>query len=594
MHICRVEILNFRNFEHAVFECGRNVVLLGENKAGKSNLLLALRLVLDPALPDSARKLRMEDVWDGIGQPGPDDCVKVSVDLTDFEDDENQLALLADHLVQPEPMVARLTFIWEPRKNLKEPPRKESDYDFSLYGGDRPENRIYGDLRRRLPMELLHALRDCEADLARWTRSPLRPLLDQAVEEMDAADLAGYAAKIEEASEELTKAPEIVKQAEKLDDQLRGMVGKNQALDLLLRFAPIDPDRLVRSLRVFIDGGKRGVGDASLGSTNLLFFALKMLEYRQLVEEGDREHTFLAIEEPEAHLHPTLQRLVFRNYLRLREEEGDDKLPQASVWVSTHSPHIASVAPIDSFVFLRNDGKATSVVSTAKLKVSDKSKEDLERYLDVSRGEMLFARGVILVEGDAEKFLVPVLAKAQGVDLDEAGISVCSVSGTNFGPYARFLQALGVPYAILTDGDPDEEDVLDGLRRAESLLEKLYPDTKWELPTWEATEEAAEVYGIFVNGHTFEIALYECGLTVEFDEAMTSISSAGVRTERMESWVLGAEEFDPNRFLKDIEEVSKGRFAQRLASFIVKRGSTECPDYIKKAIAYVQERANPS
>ncbi len=204
--------------------------------------------------------------------------MKVSVDLTDFEEDENQLALLADHLVQPEPMVARLTYVWEPRKNLKEPPRKESDYDFSLYGGDRLENRIYGDLRRRLPMELLHALRDCEADLARWTRSPLRPLLDQAVEEMDAADLAGYAEKIEEASEELTQAPEIVKQAKKLDDQLRSMVGKNQALDLLLRFAPIDPDRLVRSLRVFIDGGKRGVGDASLGSTNLLFFALKMLE----------------------------------------------------------------------------------------------------------------------------------------------------------------------------------------------------------------------------------------------------------------------------------------------------------------------------
>lgn len=593
MHICRVEIVNFRNFEHAVFECGRNVVLLGENKAGKSNLLFALRLVLDPSLPDSARKLRMEDMWDGIENPGPDDVVKISVDLADFENDENQLALLADHLVQPEPMVARLTYIWEPRKSLKEAPRKESDYDFNVYGGDRPENRIYGDLRRRLPMELLHALRDCEADLARWTRSPLRPLLDEAVKKMDAAELTEYAEKIEEASNALTEATEIKEQAEKLDGQLRGMVGANQALDLLLRFAPVDPDRLVRSLRIFIDGGKRGVSDASLGSTNLLFFALKMLEYRQLVEEGDREHTFLAIEEPEAHLHPTLQRLVFRNYLRLRQEEGDEKLPEANVWVSTHSPHIASVAPIDGFVLLRSDGKATTTVSSAQLKLSEKAKEDLERYLDVSRGEMLFARGVILVEGDAEKFLIPVLAKAQEVDLDESGIVVCSVSGTNFGPYAKFLETLNIPYAILTDGDPDEDGVLDGLRRAEALLEKLYPDVQWNLPTWDETDEAAAAHGIFVNSHTFEVALYEGGLEQEFSSAMTSISKTGKRTERMAAWVLGVEEFDSSQFLTDIEEVSKGRFAQRLAACIVESKTVCCPDYVKNAIKYVQERANP-
>lgn len=594
MHICRVEIINFRNFEHAVFECGRNVVLLGENKAGKSNLLFAMRLVLDPSLPDSARKLRMEDIWDGVVNPGPEDVVKISIDLTDFEDDENQLALLADHLVKPEPMVARLTYVWEPRKGLKDSPRKESDYDFNVYGGDRPENRIYGDLRRRLPMELLHALRDCEADLARWTRSPLRPLLDEAVNKMDAAELAEYAEKIEEASNALTEAAEIKEQAEKLDGQLRGMVGANQALDLLLRFAPIDPDRLVRSLRIFIDGGKRGVGDASLGSTNLLFFALKMLEYRQLVDEGDREHTFLAIEEPEAHLHPTLQRLVFRNYLRLRQENGDDeRLPEANVWVSTHSPHIASVAPIDGFVLLRNDGKATSAVSSAHLKLSEKAKEDLERYLDVSRGEMLFARGVILVEGDAEKFLVPVLAKAQGIDLDESGIVVCSVSGTNFGPYAKFLEALNIPYSIMTDGDPDEDGVLDGLRRAETLLEKLYPDVKWDLPTWEKTDEAAAWHGIFVNGHTFEVALYECGLEQEFSSAMTSISNTGKRTERMTAWVVGVEDFDASQFLTDIEEVSKGRFAQRLAACIAESETECCPDYVKNAIKYVQERANP-
>lgn len=69
-------------------------------------------------------------------------------------------------------------------------------------------------------------------------------------------------------------------------------------------------------------------------------------------------------------------------------------------------------------------------VSTADLDLSEEDIADLERYLDVNRGEILFARGVI-VEGDTERFLIPVLAKQQGFDLDELGISVYSVCAAN-------------------------------------------------------------------------------------------------------------------------------------------------------------------
>ena len=92
--------------------------------------------------------------------------------------------------------------------------------------------------------------------------------------------------------------------------------------------------------------------------------------------------------------------------------------------------------------------------STADIKLSDDEVDDLTRYLDVTRAEMLFARGVILVEGDSERFLLPIFAKTVGHPLDDIGVTVCSVGGTNFTPYAKFLTALGIPFSIATDWDP--------------------------------------------------------------------------------------------------------------------------------------------
>src|SRR6185312_7425248 len=83
--------------------------------------------------------------------------------------------------------------------------------------------------------------------------------------------------------------------------------------------------------------------------------------------------------------------------------------------------------------------------------------------IDVTRGELFFSKGVILVEGDAEKFLLPALAKLHDPDLDfdALGISVCSIGGTNFAPYVRLLgpSGLDIPFAVLTDFDPKGEDV---------------------------------------------------------------------------------------------------------------------------------------
>src|SRR5262249_32041948 len=213
-----------------------------------------------------------------------------------------------------------------------------------------------------------------------------------------------------------------------------------------------------------------------------LYLARKALQLDQQVSEGERSHTLLAIEEPEAHLHPHVQRRVYRTFLRPRQpvptQGAANPASEMTVLLTTHSPNIVSVSPVHSLILLRKaaDLKSTEGVSTATLDLDATETDDIERYLDVTRGEVLFAKGVLLVEGEAEEYMLPVLAELNGYSLDELGISVCSVAGTHFLPYLKFLGPAGVniPCAVITDADPNVRTP--GLPRIRKLLEYLAPD----------------------------------------------------------------------------------------------------------------------
>jgi putative ATP-dependent endonuclease of the OLD family len=129
VRIHKIRISNFRNFDSLDLSLDKHAVILGENKIGKSNLLYALRLVLDPSIPDTARQLQEEDFWDGLSRPlSAGDRITVSVALKEFEGNENQLAPLADYLVSAEPMIARLTNV------LQRVPGSEraDDFEFAI------------------------------------------------------------------------------------------------------------------------------------------------------------------------------------------------------------------------------------------------------------------------------------------------------------------------------------------------------------------------------------------------------------------------------------------------------------------------------
>ena len=611
MQLSRIRIKNFRNFKSLNVKLGEHAVILGENKVGKTNLLFALRLILDPSLPDSLRRLRLDDFWDGLPRPlGTDDVIEISVDFRGFEKNENLLAVLADHLVEPDPMVARITYRFQPIAGLKEAPRSEADYEFVIFGGDRPDNAVGYDLRRWIPLDLFPALRDAEADLARWSRSPLRPLLDRASKTLDADDLKKIAEDVHETTSKIAELPELAAVVDDVNNQLVSMVGSKHAVETALGFAPTESEKLVRALQLMIDDGKRGVAEASLGSANVLYLALKQLEHQYLVQEGERQHTFLAIEEPEALLHPHLQRLIYRNYLRARDE-AEAEPGVRSILLTTHSPNVASVAPLSNVVVLRRnpDENHTEGRSLVGVKLKDDERLDLERYIDVTRGELFFSKGVILVEGDAEKLLLPTLAKLHDpeLDFDALGISVCSIGGTNFTPYVRLLgpKGLDIPLAVLTDFDPkgaatSQEDanpddggkeVSYGQNRVvNQIMHELVDKDKWDSLSFARVLARAEKFGVFLNKFTFEVDLFKADNEDEFAAAIKCLTENKKMRARFDAWAQDPDTLDPTQFLKDIDSIGKGRLAQRLASIFLAEGFDACPPYIASALDYMKAK----
>jgi len=136
MRISRIRIRNFRNFSDLDLKLHQHAVIVGENAIGKSNLVFALRLLLDPTLPDAERQLRPEDFWDGLPKPPPKDtAIEISLDFTHFEDQDGLNALLIEHIVDKEPITARLTYRFQPLDRLDGEPRRRRTTNSSSMGG---------------------------------------------------------------------------------------------------------------------------------------------------------------------------------------------------------------------------------------------------------------------------------------------------------------------------------------------------------------------------------------------------------------------------------------------------------------------------
>lgn len=562
MRLSRITVKNFRNLVNVDVPLSRHTVIVGENRSGKSNLLHAMRLVLDNTLSADQRRLRPEDFWDGIKSEDPTSSgqkIEVSLEVTEFDTEASVVAALGDALVTGDPLTARLTYRWEPDPLIDD----DIVYRARLYGGadnDRPI--LSADVRERLITVFMHALRDVESDVRSWHRSPLRALLEGASRDASSADLETVGSAMEAANTALNELGPLVALSKSISERTQAAVGSNQGLETTLAAAPPDPRRLIRAMQMFVDGDvQRQLTGTSLGALNVLYFSLLELRLEQRLESAEVAHVLLAVEEPEAHLHPHLQRLLFKH---LQQDDAN-----RSTVVTTHSPHIASATSARNLVMLRTTDTGSVAYAAADADLTEQEWSDIDRYLDATRSELVFGRRVLLVEGVAEQLMVPSLARTIDMDLDELGISVCAIGGTHFAAYIKLCTALGIPWAVLTDGDPANR--VTGERRRELLVEKA----------------GADPAAVFVGAVTFEHDIISTSDSNRL--AITQVLAELLREDAPEDSEVGESWQDKTpevgEFLAMISKIGgKGRFAQRLATT-----KLYPPEHLASALEYLQE-----
>lgn len=239
-----------------------------------------------------------------------------------------------------------------------------------------------------------------------------------------------------------------------------------------------------------------------LGFNNALFMAAELL----LLGAGDACPTLL-IEEPEAHLHPQLQARVI-DLLESKSSLEAEKPVQ--IILSTHSPNLASSVPLERLTLVC--GGRTYSLAPEETKLAKGDYAFLDRFLDVTKANLFFARAVVIVEGDAENLLLPAISKSTGKSFSELGVSVVNVGHVGLFRYGNIFQRrdgreLPVKVACLRDRDVVPDDLPSDLKGSLKRESDLTGDEKAAIITRASKRDGGPVRTFLSDHWTFEYDL---------------------------------------------------------------------------------------
>jgi len=517
MHISKLSLVNYRNFLNTklLFQKGINT-LIGENGAGKTNIFRAVRLLLDDTLPRSVIKLDENDFCRQLGN-WKGHWIIISLEFDEIAQDEISQALFihgVGNVVDQAVNKATYNLIFRPkahiRKALAELPHGDqvslstyldqitlSDYETIFTGKsisdfNNPDDykALVGDFENVIfPTQLnllqvgtlmpnilsmsdevsftfVKALRDVVSDFRHNRTNPLFKLLklkSDEINEVELSPIVQIVSNLNNSIEQLSDVNEIKTDIKGIINDALGDTYSPSSISIRSDLSD-EAEQLFQSLKLFVDesddGYEGGIYEMSLGGANLIFLTLKLLEFKYQ-RPNESIANFLLIEEPEAHIHTHIQKSLFTKL----------DYDNTQIIYSTHSTHISEVNQIRNVNIISKTEKGCLAFQPSS-GLSEPQITFIERYLDAIRSNLLFAKSVILVEGDAEEILIPVLVKkVLGVSLDELGITLVNMRSTGFENIALLFhdERIQKKCSIITDLDSLFFDATINVGEAESV-----------------------------------------------------------------------------------------------------------------------------
>ena len=581
MYLKKLAVKNFRVIKALELDFHEGVnILIGENNSGKSAIIDVLRIVFSYG-----------SQWRDIG-----------IHLCDFHIERNSLEpessniefdlffcitipeesgwfneLLSINPINGDQELA-LHF-----KYYKEKIRGEEVVRWRVWGGDNEGQRVSSEVLEMLAFVYLEALRDSTQYLRPIRGSKLGQLYHNVVTEEEKREHLAQKLRTTLHDDDEWEAV-ITEGKNKVNAHLKetSIKGKEQQVDI--NFLPFEFKRLVENLRIqmpifpseILNGNEDKqryfeVYQNGLGQNNLIYIATILGNLKQKTGQDHESYLALLIEEPEAHLHPQLQKILFDYLGRLNNL-------RVQLFITSHSPTITAKSNLDSLIILQKQKDIVTSLAIRESALTHENKKYLSKFLDVTKSQLFFANGVILVEGISELLLMPIFSQMMGIqfDTEKNGIEIVNINGVAFSHFARLFnpadprKRLAARCSIITDDDRSSAGKESSRALRAQFLEK-------------------GMLKVFLGRKTFEYELFTTGRNKDILlDVFRKIKPRAASNLNL----TGVLESDAEKFANKISaNKAKSEFAHKLAIALEEdasfRAMLTVPEYIKKAIEWV-------